>query len=300
MRDTLESIAKQTCLNFTLYIGNDDSPYNLEKIINDFTKRIDIVYKRFDKNLGASDLVAHWNRCIDMVTTEEWLWLFSDDDIMDANCVELFYENQLHNSNATLFHFNVAIIDKLNQVTKYCKLFPDTLTSLVFFKERINYQIESFVVEYIFNKKKFYSLGRFYSFDLAWGADDCEWIKLGAESGIKTIKGALIRWRFSGENISSFNTDDNIVKRKINANIAYIKWAMLFFKSKGNRFTPSEELKIVFWILGNIKNHSLVGFLIKYKLIKHIASELNLNWKIQIVGYLKLFIRQIKYWLSVI
>ena len=87
----LDSIAAQTCKDFTLYIGDDHSPNNLEEIVGRYREKINLVYKRFDNNLGGKDLVAQWERCIDMTQDEEWLWLFSDDDVMEPSCVENFY-----------------------------------------------------------------------------------------------------------------------------------------------------------------------------------------------------------------
>ena len=42
-------------------------------------------------NFGGHDLVAQWNRCIQLTQNEPWLWLFSDDDIMGPRCVEYFF-----------------------------------------------------------------------------------------------------------------------------------------------------------------------------------------------------------------
>ena len=83
----LDSIAAQTCKDFILYIGDDCSPNNLGEIVDGYRDKINLVYKRFDTNLGGKDLVAQWERCIDMTQGEDWLWLFSDDDVMEKNCV---------------------------------------------------------------------------------------------------------------------------------------------------------------------------------------------------------------------
>ena len=78
----LDSIAAQTCQNFTLYIGDDNSPHNLENIVNRYKDEINLVYHRFDANLGGNDLVAQWERCISLTQGEPYIWLFSDDDVM--------------------------------------------------------------------------------------------------------------------------------------------------------------------------------------------------------------------------
>jgi len=114
---TLLSIAKQTCNEFTVYIGDDASPHHLPGIIDKYRDKFRIIYKQFDENLGRNDLVSHWERCIDLVGDENWIWLFSDDDIMEQTCVEEFYNTLQESSDFDLFHFNVRQIDENDKVT---------------------------------------------------------------------------------------------------------------------------------------------------------------------------------------
>ena len=107
----LDSIASQTCKDFTLYIGDDCSPNNIGEIVDKYEDKINIIYKRFDTNLGGKDLVAQWERCIDMTQNEEWIWLFSDDDMMDKNCVEEFYKTIEDNKDCDIFHFDINVIN---------------------------------------------------------------------------------------------------------------------------------------------------------------------------------------------
>ncbi|MDQ3843120.1 MAG: glycosyltransferase family 2 protein, partial [Bacteroidota bacterium] len=72
LREAIQSIAQQTCKDFTLYIGDDASPHDLSRIIADFDNKMNIVYKRFDENLGGKDLAGHWNRCVGLVKEESW------------------------------------------------------------------------------------------------------------------------------------------------------------------------------------------------------------------------------------
>jgi len=54
---TLDSIVSQTCKDFTLYVGNDNSPSDIKALINEYTDRINIIYKEFDINLGGTNLL---------------------------------------------------------------------------------------------------------------------------------------------------------------------------------------------------------------------------------------------------
>ena len=91
-KETLDSIASQTCKDFVLYIGDDASSDNPQDIIDEYKDKIKIVYHRFEENMGCNDLVAQWERCISLTNNEDWIWLFSDDDKMQETCVQEFYD----------------------------------------------------------------------------------------------------------------------------------------------------------------------------------------------------------------
>ena len=263
--ETLSSIANQTCKDFTLYIGDDCSPNNLYAIVCKYEGFINIVYKKFEKNIGGTDLVAQWERCVDMVQDEEWIWLFSDDDTMELNCVEEFYKYIDANKNVDLLHFNVNVIDSQGTVIENLSEFPKLLKTADFFKERINYKINSFIVEYIFKRNLFLSKGKFENFDLAWCSDDATWIKFSGQNGINTICTAYINWRMSESNISSVFDNKEIVLRKLSSNINYLKWVKSFF-SENNISIVVSYFNIFRWGIMPIKSSS--SFSLREK-IKH-------------------------------
>src|SRR5690606_15483281 len=125
---TLMALSNQTNKCFNVYIGDDNSPYDLEKIYLNYFNKLNGVYKRFDDNLGGTNLVAHWNRCLEMVGDEEWIWLFSDDDILDENCVQNFY-NEIAKSEEhyDVYHFDVNVIGESDELLSAQKPFPKVL-----------------------------------------------------------------------------------------------------------------------------------------------------------------------------
>ena len=220
----LDSIAAQTCKDFTLYIGDDCSPNNLGEIVDRYRDKINLVYKRFDNNLGGKDLVAQWERCIDMTQGEEWIWLFSDDDLMEARCVEEFYKTIKDNPQAGLVHFNIMAIYGKEEKEKKFSLFPKYVTAKEYLDNKLKGKFVSFVVEFVVRRNVFYESGRFENFDLAWGSDFVSWIKFAhTAKGIYTCNHAKVKWRSSGENVS---TDDRneIVVRKEKAFLDYTFW----------------------------------------------------------------------------
>jgi glycosyltransferase involved in cell wall biosynthesis len=287
LREALDSIASQTSNDFTLYIGDDNSPENLSPIIQSFQNRIDLVYHRFPQNLGGKDLVAHWHRCIDLTKQEEWIWLFSDDDIMEANCVQTFFQSVDKYTYEDLFHFDVQVIDEKSKKVGKLQPFPEKLSVKNFFSGRIKYKISSFVIEYIFSRKTYETKGGFEKFDLAWCSDDATWIKFGVGKGITTLNGAIVNWRYSGINISSKIEDTSTLLRKINASEEYIRWVNTFLSQNGKKpaTSPFKKMK---WIVMQLLASSSLTLEEKWKRIKKILNSLgyqNISSKMRLYLY---------------
>ena len=280
---TLKSIEQQTCKDFNLYIGDDNSPYRLDKIVSKYSQSLNITYCHFKENLGGKNLIKQWNRCIEMSNNEEWIWLFSDDDIMEPDCVESFYKEINFNKNFDLYRFNINIIDSNDQIIRTCK-FPTVLSVNKFIQYKLSGRISSYVVEYIFRRDSFIKHSGFTSFDLAWNSDDATWIKLGAEKGIKTITNGTINWRQSEVNISPNNKDINIVKRKIYANIDYLKWLKEFLKRNALWNITYYRYFITWYTTNLIKYKCIVSKSDAMQYLKSLLKEIKAPKAIYLLG----------------
>ncbi|MDE6327403.1 MAG: glycosyltransferase [Duncaniella sp.] len=234
-RETLESIAAQTDKRFTLYIGDDCSPHDLKSIVDEYSERINIVYHRFEENLGGRDLVAHWERCVALTQDEEYIWLFSDDDVISSSCVSDFYKKIDNDDSRDVYRFNVNVIDNHGNKLRTIS-YPETISSRQLYVDKIKGRLECFVVEYIFKRSVYKNNRGFVKFDLAWGSDLATWVKFGEHTGIVTIDSPGISWRSSGINIS---TDYNpaTLTRKVAALVDCLKW--------GERQYPDAEVRKV-------------------------------------------------------
>lgn len=219
LKEALDSIVNQTDKRFRVYLGDDCSPYDIENIVNDYKDKIPLTYKRFESNLGGKDLVAQWERCINLTKGEPYIWLFSDDDTMESRCVEMFYNFLDSHPYDQLFHFNINMIDDLNEgKIKSLNEFPSKLSASQYLEAKLRGKIVSYVIEFIFSRKIYEEIGGFQKFDLAWGSDFITWLKMSSISnnGISTIQGenSKVCWRRSSENISP-NKSHPIIIRKI-------------------------------------------------------------------------------------
>ena len=114
----LKALAAQTCQDFNIYIGNDCSQSDPSPILKCYQDQLNITYKRFDERLGHISLTSQWDRCVEMVHDEEWVWVLPDDDVPSSNVVEEFYKAmQLQNEyNIKVFRFPLSIIDQKGRV----------------------------------------------------------------------------------------------------------------------------------------------------------------------------------------
>ena len=224
----LDSIAAQTCKDFTLYVGDDCSPEPIDRIVEAYRDKINMVYQRFDSNMGGKDLVAQWERCIAMSQEEPYIWLFSDDDVMEPNCVkELLRQIDRTNGAYDLYHFDVDRIDERGRFFSRKQDYPTVLTAYQFYRGKNAGRFSSFAVDNVFSRR-IYERHGFVKFDLAWGSDVATWIVFSREKGICTIPNAKVKWRESSQNI----TPDNsrlIAERKLKAELAFLSWAYQYF-----------------------------------------------------------------------
>ncbi len=221
----LQSIASQTNKNFNLYIGDDNSPENLYSIVEKFNDQIDIIYKKFSENLGSKSITNHWERCVDMCDSEEWIWLFSDDDIMSEDCVDTFIkEIETAKNKFDLYRFNCSIIGKDGNKLVEKSAYPSIQTSYEFLISRLSYKWHSYIVNYIFNKNSYLKYKGFVEFKSAWAADDATWILFGQDKNIFTFNKGEIEWRQSSINISGNKSNPVNRRNKYEGTQQFIEW----------------------------------------------------------------------------
>lgn len=229
LREVLNSIAKQTCQRFQIYVGDDASPEKIEDIVSEFSDRLPIRYHRFQKNLGGISLVRHWKRCIGL-SDEPWVWLFSDDDLMEAECVEKFYD-ELRNTAGwhDLYRFNTSSIDGEGRLLCENALHPQNETGADFLVARLRGGRTSTAQELIFSRVAWEIAGGFPDFPLGWASDDAFIAILGAAKPIREIPGPRLKWRLSGKNISTDNSFAAAIQ-KLQACREFVEWTAHFLR----------------------------------------------------------------------
>ncbi|WP_234571597.1 glycosyltransferase family 2 protein [Rhodohalobacter sp. 614A] len=262
-KETLRSIQAQSDQRFSLYIFDDASPANLESIVQQFAFEFPVTFKRFEKNMGSESLVKQWERCIDQTENEEWIWLFSDDDIMEPDCVKSYYQAKVKNPGYAAYRFHTKKISAEGDVIRENR-FPATFDGADFLNLKLSYEQESYVVEYIFSREGYEFIGGFPDLPLAWASDDLFCLKLADYGRICTIEGGNICWRYSDLNVSgkshrgsarqkmeasyqfvNWILDHQNIRDKLNPRDLPISWYVRQLRTMRNQLTMMDELKAV-------------------------------------------------------
>lgn len=224
LKQTLQSIRDQSDQRFSLYIFDDASPDNIEHVIQQIAYTSDVTFKRFDRNLGKESLTKQWERCIAETTGEEWIWLFSDDDLMTEDSVKSFYRSIEQNPGFSAYRFDTKKISSTGEVVRENR-FPQIFDGAEFLNHKLSYKQESYIVEYIFSRRAYNDINGFPDLPLAWASDDLFCLKLAEHGKIHSIDGGCVHWRYSDSNISGSNDRDH-ARLKLQAASEFVDWIM--------------------------------------------------------------------------
>lgn len=278
----LLSLAKQTSKNFIVYVGDDCSPYNLKGICDKFEHSLDIRYTRFADNLGSVDLVAQWKRCVQLTGSEEWLWLFSDDDIAGENCVESFLKQKnADNGRLDVYRFNTIVIDAQDKVIGV----PQTGPAYESSEEMAYYLLQgkrgNTMPDHVFSRKVYVQNGGFVNTYYAQAADWATSILFSKENGIGIVSNANLYWRFSGSNVSSQAPAGR--SQMIQGHLQFIGWVtnhFLFLKNEQKQVSYKMMLDAARENLKGVLAHHYKGFDIKniLPIIKIMRRKLGMSY----------------------
>jgi glycosyltransferase involved in cell wall biosynthesis len=232
LRKTLSSLASQTCKDFMVYIGDDNSPNDLKTICNDFNSKLNIEYTKFPNNIGARNIIRQWERCIDLSKNENWIWLFSDDDIADPCCVEVFLKTiNKDNEKFDVYRFNTRVIDDEDHVIAEPKESPFIESSINMAYSILLGERGNSMPDHIFSRKIYNELG-FVHTDFAQSADWGTSISFAFNTGICTMSGAKVNWRCGNYNISGLASTKKVQMFK--GYIQFLIWFINFYQSMDN------------------------------------------------------------------
>ncbi|MGI0107858.1 glycosyltransferase family 2 protein [Salinimicrobium sp. WS361] len=267
--ECLSSLASQSNKNFNVYIGNDASNEDPNRIIEKFERALNISYKRFEINLGQKSLTKQWERCLALIEKEEWFILLGDDDYLSDNYVQKFYANinLIKKYGLKVVRYASQEINEKGEVISKRFEHPVFQTFNDAFSMRFFEGSRSSLSEYIFSVEQYKKYG-FRDLPLAWHADDLAWLEYSEFGDIFTINKATAFFRISTLNISRPNY---LLEEKANTQYCFFEIIVKEYLNKFDRNTARKILK-------------------RFELLTYNLNKASFKfWKFNILYFLKYF-----------
>lgn len=198
-------------------------------------------YRRFSSRLGHASPAKQWNRCLEMIENEEWVWVIPDDDWVSPNSVEEFYGalDSDREGVVNVFTIPLEVVDEKDRVVREAHINAAFQDNYEFYLRQLKGESTgSSLGENIFRRKNLLDSGGFPEFPKAWGSDHAAILRASSGGKISCLSCARFRFRQSGLNISSRSDDGHV---KMRARVIFAQWL------KDNEGLFAQELGATFF-----------------------------------------------------
>lgn len=201
LKECIESVLRQTYVDYEVIILDDKSPEDLQSVINSFTDTRIRLFQN-EKNVGAVNLVDNWNKCLS-VAQGEYVLCIGDDDKLMPNCLEEYAKAIDEHPDSSVFHCRSHIIDDNSAISGQTPSLPGFEMVLENMWQRIHCHREQFIGDFLYKRVDLLNNGGFFKLPLAWGSDDITSYIAMADMGIYHINEPIFCYRKNVLTISS-------------------------------------------------------------------------------------------------
>lgn len=239
LKECIESVLRQTYLNYEIIIVNDASPENIESVIHSFSNP-KIKYFCNEKNIGAVEVVDNWNKCLEYATGD-YIICMGDDDMLLPNCLEEYAKLIEKYPGLGVYHAWTEIIDENGDFVDLQAPRPERESVYSLIWNRWNGR-KQYIGDFCFDAARLRKNGGFYKLPLAWGSDDISAVIAANYSGIANCQSIGFCYRINSQTIS--NT--GMPEIKLKAIDEEMDWYKSFLKNE-----PQSELDKKIWFCIN-------------------------------------------------
>ena len=281
----ISSILDQTYNDFELIVVDDASPENLKGIIDSF-KDNRLLYRRNLQNIGRKDLVAAWNIALSYASGE-YIVCAGDDDVYMPDFLQEMIRLSSKYPKCDVFHCRVAYIDANAEIYKIRNPRAEYENGIQMIYHSCVERQGQFISDFMYRKEKLLEIGGFVYAPKAWYSDIMTAIQLSLANGAAYSSKILLKWRSSGENITT-KLDD--VPEKIEAGLLFRKW---IYKIICN-LSPKNNDDLIIFELIKLNYEKNIYFTIHYywsqvrdkeacKVLENsgIENEIKIKWKME-------------------
>lgn len=213
LQECIQSVLDQSFADFELIIINDNSPNNLEPIINNFSDSR-IKYKKLNPGNGGLNVSHTWNQCLQFAQGEFFMCI-GDDDRLLPDCL-LKYSGLITEYPAlNVFHAGTQLINEKGIVIDLQESRPifESVWSMIWhrwFRDR-----KTYLGDFLFKTGELKAMGGgFLFYPYAWGSDEITVYSIASHGGIANMQDFGFQYRVHSASISGAN---NLYKDKADA-----------------------------------------------------------------------------------
>ena len=210
LKEAKQTVLEHSYKNLEVVIVNDCSPQDLDSVLKSFEDdRIHYYFNR--KNLGKDDPAHNWNKCLSYAHGD----LFSilcDDDMYEPTFVERMVELAQKYQNVSVFRSRADFIDKNGVVVNRYPSAPEWESMEDYMWHVFNNYRYQTISEFMCRRERILSCGGYVSLPLAWYADYLSIYRFSSKDGIASCSDCLVHFRQSGDNISSQDDKNTLLK----------------------------------------------------------------------------------------
>lgn len=245
-KECIDSILSQSYHNFELILLNDDSPYDLDSIINTYDDDR-IKYFHNQPKFGAYNVIGNWNKGLSL-SSGDFVLCMGDDDMLSPTCLYDYYEAIKKFPNYDLYHTMTEIINENSEIVNLQEARPlwESAYSIIWHLWNGRRQ---FIGDWLFRKKALNSKNGFFFLPYAWGADHITAINVAEKRGVINLHDFGFKYRENRYNLTK-KTDNT--KDKLQAMLEAKIWYEKFFKR-----TPENSFDKIYYklLLANLDKH---------------------------------------------
>lgn len=236
LAECMQSILAQSLADFELIVLNDCSPEPVRQIVATFNDAR-IRYYENERNVGAMQLTANWNKCL-ALAQGEYLVMMGDDDRLEPDYLDEFARLIRDYPELDVYHCRSVVIDDRGeplQLTPACPTYERVCDHIW---HRLNQWRSQYISDFVYRTAALRNKGGFYPLPLAWGSDDITAYLACAEKGVAHTNRPVFNYRSNDLSITSSGND----LEKMRANMQYAQWLRDFLENH----VPHDTEKVVY------------------------------------------------------
>ena len=238
LKECIESILAQSFQNYEIIIVNDDSPENIDELINPFQKNLEsgkLIYKRNSPGFGGRNVTKNWDECLRLAHGDYFICM-GDDDRLLPDCLQNYFKMICEYPDCSVLHCRTQIIDEKSNIISLQNASPFLESTYSMIWRRWNGMWTSFIGDYCFRLSTLRKIGGFYWMPYGRYSDYLTVYEATDQDSCVMINDYGFQYRVNQQTLTH-KTDNQVDKAE--AELMYKKWMKQFLLKKTN--DPEKE-----------------------------------------------------------